>query len=393
MLMRRRFMTSTAAGFAVAASAKADTGTSGASLDAILTPYLQRYTLPALAAAVVKDGHIIASGAVGTRRFGETIPVTIDDRFHIGSDTKAMTALLAGMLVEAGKLRWDITVAEAFPEFAAQMDPRLRGVTLMQLLSHTSGMPSDNEAFMRLIQQSFTLADLNLDALRAWLVGEWSKQPLEAEPGSRFAYSNMGYVMAGSIIERAGGKTWEELVSERVFDPLRLRTAGLGPQSSLGRVDAPLGHAIREDGTLKPMLAGPYGDNPAVLGPAGTVHLSVLDFAAWAGWNAGEGKRGPALVRPETIRKLHAKVISMERPDAPPGTPKSGGYGLGWGMLTPSYASGPVLQHAGSNGMNLASILVQPDHDFALVMTTNVGGKKADAAFLELTDALYKAYA
>ncbi len=398
-MLRRRFMTHSAAGIALAAASArrpaqgAEIAANGEPLDAILTPYLQRYRLPALAAAVVKDGHIIASGAVGTRRFGEVVPVTIDDRFHIGSDTKAMTALLAGMLVEAGKLRWDTTVAEAFPEFAARMDPRLRGVTLTQLLSHTSGLPSDNDAFLRLIQQSFTLEELNLDELRTWMVGEWSKQPLEAEPGSRFAYSNMGYIMAGSIIERAGGKTWEELVSKRVFDPLRLRSAGLGPQSSLGRVDAPLGHSIREDGTLKPMLAGPYGDNPAVLGPAGTVHLSVLDFASWAGWNAGEGKRGPALARPETVRKLHTKIIDMERPDAAPGTPKSGGYGLGWAMITPSYASGPVLQHGGSNNMNLATIFLQPDRDFAMVLVTNVGGKQADAALLELTEALYKKYA
>ena len=78
----------------------------GASFDPILQSYLQRYDLPALAAAVIKNGEIIASGAVGTRRAGTNSPVTIDDRFHIGSDTKAMTALIAAMLVEGGKIRW-----------------------------------------------------------------------------------------------------------------------------------------------------------------------------------------------------------------------------------------------------------------------------------------------
>src|SRR4051794_22813049 len=125
-------------------------GASGAaraplSLDATLSPFLARYELPALAAAVVKDGEIIAVGAVGTRKAGADLPVTVNDRFHLGSATKAMTALLAGMLVDEGKLRWNSTVADLFPELVEKMDPGLRRVTLEQLLSHTSGVPADNE--------------------------------------------------------------------------------------------------------------------------------------------------------------------------------------------------------------------------------------------------------
>jgi CubicO group peptidase (beta-lactamase class C family) len=86
------------------------------SLDQTLTPYLKEFGLPALAAAVFKDGTIIAAGTVGTRRFGQDIPVTIDDRFHLGSDGKAFTAVLIGQLVEAGKLKWDTALAELYPE-------------------------------------------------------------------------------------------------------------------------------------------------------------------------------------------------------------------------------------------------------------------------------------
>src|SRR5262245_13442787 len=88
------------------------------SLNEFLKPYLERYGLPAVAAAVARNGRIVAAGAVGTRRAGTNIPVTIDDRFHIGSDTKAMTALLAAMFVERGALGWDSTVAQVFPELA-----------------------------------------------------------------------------------------------------------------------------------------------------------------------------------------------------------------------------------------------------------------------------------
>jgi CubicO group peptidase (beta-lactamase class C family) len=251
------------------------------SLNAMLNPYLARYDLPAIAAAVVKDGKVISAGAVGTRRVGMKIPVTIHDRFHLGSDTKAMTALLAAMLVEEGKLRWNTTPGEVFPELAEKMDPRFRRITLEQLLSHTSGIPSDNENIVKVFGEAMT-QDGNLDDLRYWIVQQWSKQPLESDSGTNFAYSNMGYTIVGAIIERVAGKTWDERITEKIFIPLKLRTAGLGPQASLGKIDAPLGHSI-VDGKVKAMLAGPNGDGPPIIGPAGIAHMSILDFAYWAG--------------------------------------------------------------------------------------------------------------
>jgi hypothetical protein len=110
------------------------------------------------------------------------------------------------------------------------MDPRLQKVTLAQILSHTGGLPKDNEAFGDLIGQSIR-QDGNLDEQRYWLVTQWSAQPLEAEPGTAFAYSNLGYVLAGAMLERIGRKSWEELITERVFVPLprRLEPEDPGP--------------------------------------------------------------------------------------------------------------------------------------------------------------------
>ena len=130
MGMKRRTLLTAAALAPAARAVAAQAIPAQATLDPTLLPYLDRYGLPALAAAVVERGHITAAGAVGTRRAGTVTPVTLDDRFHIGSDTKAMTALLAAMLVEAGALRWDSTVAAVFPELAGTMDAGLRRVTL-----------------------------------------------------------------------------------------------------------------------------------------------------------------------------------------------------------------------------------------------------------------------
>jgi len=361
-------------------------------LDSLLRPYLSKYDLPAISAAVVKEGKILAAGATGTRRAGVTVPVTIDDRFHLGSDTKAMTALLAAMMVEEGKLRWSSTLVDVFPELAEKMDPRLRIVTLEQLLTHTSGIPTDNEDIFSVYKEAM-FQDGNLDDLRYWVVREWSQRPLEFDPGTQFAYANMGYTIVGAMLERVGGKTWDELITERVFQPLGMKSAGLGPQASLGKIDAPLGHTL-VGGKPKAFLAGPNGDAPSLIGPAGIAHMSILDFARWAGWNVGEGKRGPALVMPETMRKLHTPVFTMPpKKDAPPGTPPGGRYALGWGELPVDWAPYPLLYHGGSNGMNLAHIWLDVKQDFAMVIATNIGGPRANEGILALAGELYAKFA
>ena len=361
-------------------------------LGPVLESFLDKYGLPALGVAVIKGGRVIAIGAVGTRKAGEKIPVTTGDRFHIGSDTKAMTSLLAAMLVEEKRLRWDSTVEEIFPELKKSIAPGWGSVTLEQLLSHTSGLPADNERFVNLMGESLFRGNDDLKDMRYYMLSKWITEPVAAAPRRQFAYSNMGYIMAGAMIERITGRSWEELVTERVFVPLRLRSAGFGPQSTMGRIDAPLPHKVI-NGKMKPMLAGPNADNPLMLGPAGTVHMSLEDFARWAVWNLARGKRGPSLIRPETFAKLTTPVIDVPmKKDSAPGTPSRGRYGLGWGEVVYEWAKGPFIYHGGSNNMNLAHILLQPDSDFGMVLMTNISGKKADEAFFALEEELYRRF-
>src|ERR1035438_9221348 len=101
----------------------------------------KKHDLPALAAVVVKDGVICDRLAVGVRKLGDPTPVTTNDLFHIGSCTKSMTATLTAMLIEDGKLRWDSTTAEMFPELKGKMDKQYERVTVEQLLTHRGGVP------------------------------------------------------------------------------------------------------------------------------------------------------------------------------------------------------------------------------------------------------------
>src|SRR5688572_9285864 len=125
-----------------------------APLHDVLVPYLERHRLPALAAAVVVRGKTVAAGAVGTRQAGYVMPVTLQDRFHLGECTQPITARVAATLVEQRRLLWSSTVAEAFGELAGDMTPPLRGVTLEQLLSHRSGLPVDNEILANLVRRA-----------------------------------------------------------------------------------------------------------------------------------------------------------------------------------------------------------------------------------------------
>jgi CubicO group peptidase (beta-lactamase class C family) len=371
-------------------------------LDAYLETVRTTHALPALAAAVVKDGEIIASGAVGVRALGTDVPVTINDRFHLGSDTKAMTATLAGMMVDEGKLRWDSTIGEVLGGKVQGMNLELAAVTLEQLLSHTSGIPTDNDEIAK-IYFNVDAFDFNTYDLRIKALETWKANKPQAPVGAPFQYSNFGYVIAGAMIETAAGQPWEELIYQRIFEPLGLTTAGLGPQATFGKLDAPVGHRMADDlptataplggsSNITPMFWGAAADVPPLLGPEGTAHMSILDFAKWAGWNAGEGKRGPALVKPETLERIHQQHVDLTIVNPPPGTPISHGYAMGWAIVGVSWADAPLLTHSGSNGMNLAKVTLDTAKDFGVVAATNIWGPGADTALNGITEHLFGEY-
>jgi len=351
-----------------------------------------QYGLPAIAAAVVKDGTIIASGVAGVRVHGTSIPATIDDRFHLGSDTKAMTATLAGALVDEGKLKWTSTISEVLGADIPGINPKLAAVTLEQLLSHTSGIPSDTAEIGKLYYSTDAF-QYNLQPLRLRVLSAWKNHAPETVPGTAFHYANLGYLIAGAMIEKVAGEPWESLIIMRLFEPLGLQTAGLGPQATTGKFDAPVGHQIGDDGKILPMPWCDAADVPQVMGPAGSAHMSVLDFARWAAWNAAEGRRGPPLVKPETLKDLHRpRVKTGPLPNAKAGTPQDGEYALGWGVVKFDWTPTRVLEHNGSNSMNLAKILVDPNQDLGVVVMINFAPERSEQPAKELLEALYRRF-
>jgi CubicO group peptidase (beta-lactamase class C family) len=343
----------------VASPASADTAEA-------LETLRQRHDLPALAVVVVKDGKICDRAAVGVRKAGDPTPVTVDDQFHIGSCTKSMTATLAALLIEEGKLRWNTTVAEVFPELKGKIDRQYEAVTLEQLLTHRGGCPSEPPAaaWSRAWQQRGTPTQQRSEFIQAVLA-----LPPQAAPGTEFIYSNQGYAVAGAMLERITGKPWETLMTEKVFRPLGMKSAGFGVPGTPGRVDQPWGH-VREGGSLQPVQK----DNPQAIGPAGTVHCSLDDLARYLIAHLQRGPSGGLLKR-ETFRRLH--------------TPPSGHeYACGWLSVDRPWARGKALTHAGSNTMWYLVLWLAPERNFAVAVATNVAGSDAEEGCDEVAAAM-----
>jgi CubicO group peptidase (beta-lactamase class C family) len=235
-------------------------------LAAILEPIRVKYHLPALAGAIFTRDRVVAMAAVGVRKAGTDIPVTTNDLWHLGSDTKAMTAMLVGTFVAEKKLSWDDKVISYFPELALKVPPAIKEITIRQVLWHQAGLSENLSAWSRVFL-SGTPSQQRQMAVAAIL-----ESPAYT-PGT-FHYANNDYILIGAILEKISGKPWEDLMRERIFVPLHMDSAGFGGTGTVGQIDQPWPHFA--SGIPSPSN-GPDADNPAYMGPCGSVHLSMTD--------------------------------------------------------------------------------------------------------------------
>jgi CubicO group peptidase (beta-lactamase class C family) len=310
--------------------------------------------MPALGAAVIVDGKLVALGVDGIRKVGDDTLVTNGDLWHLGSCTKAMTATLLAKQVAAGTLKWDTTLGEALPELRDGMHEDARKITIARLLQHRSGLPSQPPMAQWL--ELFKFDGTDTEARREVAANMLKKAP-EAALGERFLYSNAGYMIAGAALERATGKTWQQLIKAELFAPLGMDRAGFGAPGRDKHVDQPWGHVKAVRGS-QPMFA----DNPSSLGPAGTVHATLEDWAKFVALHLGVvAKQGKPLLDAPLLAALHQP-------------PNGANYALGWVTTKRDWAQGPVIWHNGSNTMWYAVTWMAPDAKFAVLVTCNHGG-------------------
>jgi CubicO group peptidase (beta-lactamase class C family) len=329
----------------------------------LLEPVRTAHAIPALGAAVWRGDALVAIGATGVRAVGHDARVTVDDRWHLGSDTKAMTAVLIGIYVDRGVLHWTDTLGELFPG----TDPGYAKVTLDQLLQHRAGLPANDPATRT------ELAKPGPDHGRAAFAKLVLSRPPAHAPGT-FEYSNTGYILAATALEARIGNTWDVLLRDEVWTPLHMTSCGFGAPGT-ARVDQPWGHIAStapapggdpwQNVTTRTAIspATPESDNAVGLGPAGTAHCSLADWGKFLAF-VMHGAR-------------HDKTALLSAAAFDHLLTPAGEYMAGWMFVDRPWAGGRALTHAGSNTMWFANAWIAPEKQVAFVVVENIHDEAA----------------
>jgi CubicO group peptidase (beta-lactamase class C family) len=335
---------------------------------AALEPIRARHHFPALGGAIVTSKGLTGMAVTGLRKAGTDVAATPDDLWHLGSDTKAMTAAWIAQVVGRGKLSWESTIGAVMAKETAGAPEAFRDITLLQLLSHRAGLVA-NINWQEASRSGATPREQRLAALRTAAVTK-----LSSPPGSKYEYSNLGYVIAATMAEHVVDRAWEGEIRASIFAPLGMASAGFGGLGTPGLIDQPWPHT----GNGQPTgTNGPLVDNPEVMGPAGTVHCSLADWAKFIADQLSGLEGHGALFAPEIYKQTH--------------TPPFGGdYAYGWLVTDRPWGGGTVYTHAGSNTLNFAVVWMAPQKDFAVLVTTNQGGAEAQQGTDEAAAALIR---
>lgn len=330
-----------------------------AGLDAYVRQAVADWQIAGLSIAVVKDDSVVFADGYGVRELGRAEPVDPNTIFAIGSNTKLFTAVAAGMLVDEGRLAWNDRVIDHLPTFEL-FDPYVtREMRVDDLMAHRSGLGRRGDALW--YGTEFTRAEV-LERIR------------HLEPNSSFraayGYQNIMFLAAGELIASVAGRSWDDVIRERIFQPLGMRasnttTLHLPPG---GNVATP--HQ-RVDGALTPI---PWRniDNVA---PAGSINASALDMTRWLRMLLAEGRfGGDTLVAASTLARIESPHTIIPSPgDTLHPSTHFVAYGLG--IVAMDYGGSKVLWHTGGIDGMLSLVAYVPEHDLGLVVLTNTAGR------------------
>lgn len=290
--------------------------------------------------------YVLVSGNQNTRN---DVAVDIDAAWHIGSVTKSLTAALVMRLVERGQLDLDAPIGDYLPQYRLEMHPDWQSLTLRQLLSHTGNVPRDVSLWGLFFPSNGDPTRTRVTEMQKL----WNK-PLQVTDGS-FQYSNIGYALVGAVVENVTQEAWFALLKREITDPLGLDTVGLGPPTN---ATAPWGHTSRF-GVSRPIdPTSNSADNPAWMGPAGTLRMSMSDLAKWGQIQlaACQGER------PDFLSK--DSCIAMQ-------TPVAIDYGMGWVIQPVPGFDATLVWHNGSNTKWYTFLAMIPEHEIVFAVSLN----------------------
>jgi beta-lactamase class C len=234
--------------------------------DTYVSEFLAENEVPGTAIAVVEDGEIVFLKAYGIQKVGENHPVDANTVFRIASVSKGFASVLTGLLVRDGILGWDDKVIDYLPDFSLVDTSYTNNLTIRHLLSHTSGVVP--HAYDNLVE-----AYVPIDTV----VKRLEKAPVICPVGDCYSYQNVLYSMIGDVVESVTGKSYQELLRERILQPLGMQNTSLSMDGLTASKN--YGHPhVRANGQWYPIkLKATYYD----VQPAAGINSSIYDMALW----------------------------------------------------------------------------------------------------------------
>lgn len=322
--------------------------------------------IPELAYAVLNSDTVLQQGVIGYHRVNRKEPgdkAKISDLFHLGSNTKAITSVVAAYLVEQVKLSWTTKFFALFPEWRKDANPAFYNMTLSDLLGDRAGIKPyvSGEEFLLLPKFEGSKSEQ-----RRAFVNYLIKNDALPENGQPFNYSNAGYSVAALMLEEASGKTWEQLVAE-VLTKMGIRYRFGWPNST--DATQPWGHWV-ENGFLTALAPG-ADYRLSLIEPSSDISMSIANYAKFVRLNLSGLRGKDNVLKASSYQYLHY------------GHDK---YAAGWLNVPAKQLS----EHAGSAGTFYCYTLINKEKNLAYIVMANAATEKALKGIFELLDKLIK---
>lgn len=313
---------------------------------AIADSLRQQAGVPGVGLAIVYQGEIAHVGGMGYQDLAKKRPVSENTLFMIGSTTKAFTGVVAGRLVDRGLLDWKKPIINYLPGFTLSEPYIAQHLNIEDAFTHMTGLARKDELWH------------GQPLSRKQIFKQVETMPFAGSFRGEWAYNNHMYVVAGTVLEEVGRKSWEELVTEEIFSPLEMSSSHVSYKAFMKDSHAATGY--QEDGlTIRPHI------NVDNIGPAGAISSSPKDIGNWLMMMVNKGFfEEQELLQPETFDYLtEPKSMSLE------GDCSVKYYSIGWGA---SKNKGKrYLRHSGAIAGQNAVALVMPEDDFGVFIMTN----------------------
>ena len=341
----------------------------------------ERFEVPGIAVAVVKDGKVVLEQGWGVREQGRPERVQADTLFAIASNTKAFTALSLNLLAEQGRLSMDDKVIDHLPAFRMSDAYVTQQMTLRDLLSHRSGLGLGAGDLLFWPATSYSNAEV---------VARLGKVPLDGGFRERYAYDNILYAVAQQVIEKVSGQPFDVFLQQRIFD--RVGMAGTRYNADHLRPDdqAAVGHARFDFKDLRTVAPLTWQNNAG----AGGVYSSVHDMARWmqvqlAHGTLADGSRLFSEKSQQQMWQMITPQVVAEPtvPELAAARPNFAGYGEGWSLS--DFRGHRLVWHTGGWPGMVSRVTLVPEQNLGVVVLTN---QEAGAAFNAITLSVLDAY-